>query len=164
MRQRGTNCPFVVFAMLCSDTLAQSGVGVNSSCEGAFIGDTCKVFCAEVYQVVSNETSTSTRACNRRDNSLCLFFGVDFSKCFFTGRLSECARQEASLSQAVVSLLHLDGKTVNEGDLAERTSEPKLDPSDRQALTQRAVKCLRCLTRERISRSSSDQPDRRRTL
>ena len=43
--------------MLCSVTPVLSGVGVNSSCEGVFIGDTCMVFCAEGYQVVSNETS-----------------------------------------------------------------------------------------------------------
>ena len=40
--------------MLCYDTLTQSGVGVNSSCGGASVGDTCKVFCAEGYQAVSN--------------------------------------------------------------------------------------------------------------
>ena len=32
---------------LCSDTLVQSGVGVNSSCKVVFIGDTCMVFCSE---------------------------------------------------------------------------------------------------------------------
>ena len=49
--------------MPCSDTLTHSGVGVNSSCGGASIGDTCMVFCAEGYQAVSNETSTLTCAC-----------------------------------------------------------------------------------------------------
>ena len=68
--------------MFCSDILIQSGVGMNSSCGGVFIGDTCMMFCAEGYQVVSNDTSTLTCACDRRDNSLCLFFGVNFSDCF----------------------------------------------------------------------------------
>ena len=56
--------------MLCSDTPVQSGVGVNSSCEVIFIGDTCMMFCAEGYQVVSNEASVSMRACNCWNNSL----------------------------------------------------------------------------------------------
>ena len=30
--------------MLCSDTLTRIGVGVNSSCGGASVGDTCMVF------------------------------------------------------------------------------------------------------------------------
>ena len=68
--------------MPCSDTLTHSGVGANSSCGGASIGDTCMVFCAEGYQAVSNETSTLTCACDRCDNHLCLSFGVDFSECF----------------------------------------------------------------------------------
>ena len=68
--------------MLCSDTLTQSGVGVNSSCGGASIGDMCLVFCAEGYQAVSNETSPLTCACDRCDNSLCFSFGIDFSACF----------------------------------------------------------------------------------
>ena len=38
--------------MLGSDTLIQSGVGLNSSCGGASIGDTCGVFCAAGYQAV----------------------------------------------------------------------------------------------------------------
>ena len=37
------SCPQI----LGSDTLIQSGVGVNSTCGGASIGDTCPVFCAE---------------------------------------------------------------------------------------------------------------------
>ena len=103
--------------MLCSDTPAQSGFGVSSSCEVVFIGDTCMVFCAEGYQVVSNETSVSMRACNRWNNS-CLFFGG-------------CAQPEASFSQAVVSLLHLDGESGDEAEsplVAERTSESKSGP------------------------------------
>ena len=37
--------------MLCSDTLRQSGAACMSlSCGGAFISDTCMVFCAEGYQ------------------------------------------------------------------------------------------------------------------
>ena len=84
--------------MLCSDTLTQSGVGVNSSCGGASIGDTCMVFCAEGYQAVPNDTSTWTCACNSSDNTvdwecevpLCLVvtcdvnasLRVDFSECF----------------------------------------------------------------------------------
>ena len=67
--------------MLCSDTLTQSGVGVNSSCGSASIGDTCMVFCTEVYQAVLNETSTLTCACDRCDNPLCHSFGIDFSEC-----------------------------------------------------------------------------------
>ena len=118
--------------MLSSDTPFQSIVGVNSSCEVVFIGDTCMVFCAEGYQVVSDETSVSTRVCHCWINSLCLFFGV-------------CAQQEASKSQAVVLILHLDGESGDEAEsplVAERTSEPQLHPSDCQALTQRAVRCL----------------------
>ena len=38
------------------------------------------VFCADWYQVVSNDTSTLTCACDRCDNSLCLVFGVEFSE------------------------------------------------------------------------------------
>ena len=49
------SCP----QMLGSDTLIQSGVGVNSTCGGASIGDTCPVFCAEEYQAVSNDTAQS---------------------------------------------------------------------------------------------------------
>ena len=59
---------------ICSDTLTQSGVGVNSSCGGASIGDTCVVFFAEGYPL--------TCACDRCDNPLCLSFGIDFSDCF----------------------------------------------------------------------------------
>ena len=68
--------------MLCSDILTQSGVGVNSSCGSASIGDTCMVFCTERHQTVLNETSTLTCACDRCDNPLCLSFGIDFSECF----------------------------------------------------------------------------------
>ena len=121
------------------------------------------VFCAEGYQVVLNDTSTLTCAYNQWDKSLCLIFGVDFSECFFAGRLSECTQQEASISQAVVSLLHFGGKSGEEVEgpsVAERTSKPKLDPSDRHPLTQRAVTCLRCSTCERMSRTSSHRPSR----
>ena len=84
--------------MLCSDTLTPSGVGANSSCRGAPIGDSCMVFCAEEYRAVSNDTSTVTCAYNSSDNTvdwegdvpLCLVVNcdviaslrVDFSKCF----------------------------------------------------------------------------------
>ena len=51
--------------MLCSDTLIQSCVGMNSRCGGTSIGDTCMVFCAERYQA---DIIASLR--------------VDFSKCF----------------------------------------------------------------------------------
>ena len=68
-------------------------------------------------------------------------------------RLGERVQQEARVSQALVSLLHLDGKSGDEVEspscvhVAERTSAPvlvpmgisfddtKLDPSDRRALT-----------------------------
>ena len=76
---------------------------MNSNGEVVFIGDTCMVFCAEGYQVVLDETSVSTRAHLRWNNSFCLFFGV-------------CAQQEASTSQAVVSLLHLDGEAEDEAE------------------------------------------------
>ena len=56
--------------MLCSDTLIHSGVGVNSTCGGASIGDTCMVFCAEGYQAVSNDTSILTCADNSSDNTV----------------------------------------------------------------------------------------------
>ena len=56
--------------MLCSDTLTQSGVGVNSSCGGASIGDTSMVFCTEGYQAVSNDTSTLTCAHSSSDNAV----------------------------------------------------------------------------------------------
>ena len=67
------------------------------------------------------------------------------------GRLSEGVQQEASVSLALVSFLHLDGKSGDQVEgpscvhVAERTSEPiltplgisiddtKLDPSDRPA-------------------------------
>ena len=82
--------------MLCSDTLTQSGVGVNSSCGGVSVGDTCTVFCAEGYQAVSNGTSTLTCAYNSNtvewegEVPLCLavtsdviaFSTVDFSERF----------------------------------------------------------------------------------
>ena len=42
------SCP----QMLGSDTLTQSGAGVNSSLGGASMGDTCIAFCAEGYQAV----------------------------------------------------------------------------------------------------------------
>ena len=95
--------------LFCSDTRFQSGVGVNSGCKGVFIGDACMVFCAEGCQVVPNETSIMTDTCHRCGNSLCRFFGVGFSECLSAGRLRECVQQEASVSQAVVSLLHPDG-------------------------------------------------------
>ena len=60
---------------------------MNSNGEVVIIGDTCMVFCAEGYQVVSD-------------------VGV-------------CAQQETSISQAVVSLLHLDGEAE---DGAEKSS------------------------------------------
>ena len=88
------SCP----QMLGSDTLIQSGVGVNSTCGGASIGDTCMVICAEGYQAVSNDISILTCAYNSSDNTvhwedevpLCLVvtwdviasFRVDFSECF----------------------------------------------------------------------------------
>ena len=71
----------------------------------------------------------------------------------FAGRLSESVQQEASVSQALVSLLHLDGRSEDPvqthscDHVVERTSEPilapvgiliddtKLDPSYREALT-----------------------------
>ena len=84
------SCP----QMLGSDTLIQSGVGVNSTCGGAPIGDTCLVFVAEGYHAVSNDTSILTCAYNSSDWEgevpLCLvvtwdviaFLRVDFSDCF----------------------------------------------------------------------------------
>ena len=68
--------------MLSSHTLTQSGVGVNSSCRGTSVGDTCTVFCAEGYQAVSNETSALTCVCDRCANPPCLSFGIDCSECF----------------------------------------------------------------------------------
>ena len=84
--------------MLGSDTLIQSGFGVNSTCGCASIGDTCPVFCAEGFQAVSNDTSILTCAYNSCDNTadwegevpLCLVvtcdvtasLRVDFSECF----------------------------------------------------------------------------------
>ena len=65
------------------------------------------------------------------------------------------------MSQAVLSLLHLDGKSGDEVEsplVAERPPETKLDPSDRQARIQWAVKCLRCSTCERLRRPSSHRP------
>ena len=97
--------------MPCSDTLTQSGVGVNSTCGGACIGDTCMVFCTEGYQAVSDETSTLTCTC---DKYFRLSFGGGFSDCLFAGRLRECVQQEASVSQSVVSLLNLDGRSGGE--------------------------------------------------
>ena len=67
--------------MLCSDTLRQSGVGANSSCRGASVGDTCIVFCAEEYRAVSNDTSTVTCAYNSSCDVIASL-RVDFSKCF----------------------------------------------------------------------------------
>ena len=58
------SCP----QMLGFDTLRPSGVGVNSSCGGASIGNTCMVFCVEGYQAVSNDTSIFTCAYNSSDN------------------------------------------------------------------------------------------------
>ena len=60
--------------MLCSDTLTQSGVGVNSSCGSASIGDTCMVFCTLGYQAVLNETSTLTCVWDRCDKPSLSFF------------------------------------------------------------------------------------------
>ena len=67
--------------MLCSDTLRQSGVRMNSSCGGAFLSDTYMEFCAEECRAVSNETSTLTRACDRCAKPLRLSFGIDSSEC-----------------------------------------------------------------------------------
>ena len=68
-------------------------------------------------------------------------------------RLSECVQQDASVSQALISFLHLDGKSEDQAKnpscvhVADHPSEPtrtpmgisfddtKLDPSDRLALT-----------------------------
>ena len=75
----------------------------------------------------------------------------------------------------MVPLLNLDGKPGNEVESRlgakcslELTLTPmeislndtKLNPSDRQALTQRAVKCGRCSTCERMSRACSHRPSR----
>ena len=84
--------------MLGSDTLIQRGVGVNWPCGGASIGGTCMVFCAEVYQAVSNDTSILTCSYDSSDNTvswedevpLCLVvtwdvlasLRVDFTECF----------------------------------------------------------------------------------
>ena len=146
---------------------------MNSSCEGVFISDARMVFCTEGCQVVPNETSILTDACRRCDNSLRLFFGVGFSECLFAGRLRERGQQEASVFRAVVSLLHLDGKSGTKRQaLLLRNGHPilapmensfndtKLHPGDRQALTQRAAKCWRCLMCERMSRPCSHRPSR----
>ena len=45
---------------------------------------------------------------------LVFLFGVGFSECLFSGRLKECVQQEASVSQSVVPLLNLDGKSGDE--------------------------------------------------
>ena len=74
----------------------------------------------------------------------------------FTGRLSEGVQQEASMSQAIVSLLHLDGKSGDEGESP--PAKPKLDPSNRQVRIPKAVKCLRCSTCERSSHRPSRIP------
>ena len=58
--------------MPCSDASIQSGVGVNSSCGVASIGDVCMVFCIEGYQAVSNETSTLK--CHATDVTFLLVF------------------------------------------------------------------------------------------
>ena len=68
-------------------------------------------------------------------------------------RLSECVQQEANVSEALVSVLNLDGRSGDDikspscVHIADRTSEPtptpmgisfddtRLGPSDRQALT-----------------------------
>ena len=115
--------------MFCSDTLIQSGVGVNSSCEGVFIDDTCMV--GVLHCGVSGRFERDLNLDGRVQTSLCPFFGVGFSECFFAGRLSEFVQQEAGVSQAVVSLLHFDGKSGDEVEsplVAERTSEPTLTP------------------------------------
>ena len=106
----------------------------------------------------SNETSTLTCTCDRRDNSLGLSFGVGFSECLSSGRLRECA---------AVSFMEIDGKSGEEVEspldakcpleltltvMEISLNDTKLNASDRQALTHRAVKCLRCLTCEKMTR------------
>ena len=75
-----TVCPSCL-QRLCSDTLTQSGVGVNSSRGGASIGDTCMVFCAEGCQAVSNDTSTLTCAHTSSDNTVEWEGGVPLRVC-----------------------------------------------------------------------------------
>ena len=62
------------------------------------------------------------------------------------------------MSQAKVSSLYLDGKSGDEVLVAGRTSEPKFNPSDLQALTQKGSKNV-CDV-ERMSRPSSHRPSR----
>ena len=58
------SCP----QMLGSHTLIQSGVGVNSTCGGASIGDRCLVFCAEGARPNQFHRQKGTKTCVARDD------------------------------------------------------------------------------------------------
>ena len=177
--------------MFCSDIPVQSDVSVNSSCTGVFIWfrphgkcegsinsrpaalvrETALPFRLEAADVPVDATIGSAQSrVNSRRRRLAPT-GEDvfrtptgqrrWTTTVFTGRVSEGVQQEASMSQAALSLLHLDGKSGDEVEsplVAERPPEPKLDPSDRQAQIQWAVKCLRCSTWKSMRRPSSHRP------
>ena len=97
--------------MLRSDTPVQSGVGVISSREVVFIGDTCMMFCAEGYQVVSNETSLSMRACTERTSES--KFGPLTPRTVKGLRCSTCERTSCPRSRRP-SRIPTDGERFNE--------------------------------------------------
>ena len=132
-----------MFADVCCDTLTQSGLGLNSSCGGASIGDACTVFCAEGCQAVSNETSTWTCACHRCATSLCLSFGIVCSEC------SSLTYNETCIVRCLVGDTGVGDKNTIEffGDsdghlqgIAE-CAEESLELSTFRALVERLLSC-----------------------
>ena len=144
------SCPQV----LGSDTLIQSGVGVNLSCGGPSIGDTCLVFCVEGYPAVSNDTSILTCAYNSSDNTarrenevpLCLVVTrdviaslTDFSECFSFNYNETCVVR--------CSLGHTGVEDKNTTELqGDRRSPPgllgvSLELSTVRALAERVLPC-----------------------
>ena len=124
IRQRGANYS-MCSKIFCSDISVQGGVGVKSSRKSVFIWfrrqgkgegridsrrvavvrETALPFGLEAANVPVDATIGSAQI---RGTLTGLRSGTTT---VFTGRLSEGVQQEASTSQAKVSLLHLDGKS-----------------------------------------------------
>ena len=131
------------------------------------------MFFAERYQALSNDTSPLTGSYNSRNNTVDqegevplhlritgdVFASsrVDFSDCF--------SLDDRETSVVLYSVSDMEAGNKNPTPMRRSFDNTKLDPSDRQALTQRTVKGLRCSTWEKMSRAQTiSSPDRRRTL
>ena len=159
---------FTVFAGDSEGALVSDPTVPHPTCRGESIVDTCRMFCAERYQALSNDTSTLTGSYNGSNNTInwegevplrlrvtgdgFASSRVDFSECF---TLND--RETSVVGRSVNDMKAGDKNTTPIGRSLDNT---KLDPSERRALTQRTVKGLRCSTCERMSRTRSHRPSR----